>query len=44
MLTGWGERMAADGDIPPHVDLVLGKPPKLRELRAAFAKLIVSPS
>ena len=44
MLTGWGERMAADGDIPAHVDLVLGKPPKLRELRAAFAKLIVSPA
>ena len=44
MLTGWGERMAADGDIPPHVDRVLGKPPKIRELRAALGQLIVSPS
>jgi CheY-like chemotaxis protein len=39
MLTGWGQRMAADGDIPAHVDRVLSKPPKLRELRAAFAAL-----
>jgi signal transduction histidine kinase/CheY-like chemotaxis protein/HAMP domain-containing protein len=39
MLTGWGQRMAADGDIPAHVDRVLSKPPKLRELRAAFSAL-----
>lgn len=44
MLTGWGERMTAEGDIPPHVDYVLSKPPKLRELRAVFAQLAVSPS
>lgn len=39
LLTGWGQRMTADGDIPPHVDRVLNKPPKLRELRAALAEL-----
>jgi PAS domain S-box-containing protein len=39
MLTGWGQRMVGDGDIPPHVDRVLSKPPKLRELRAALAEL-----
>lgn len=39
MLTGWGQRMVSDGDIPPHVDRVLSKPPKLRELRAALAEL-----
>lgn len=44
MLTGWGERMAAEGEIPPHVDRVLGKPPKLRDLRAAFAQLVPSKS
>ena len=44
MLTGWGERMVDEGDIPAHVDRVLGKPPKLRELRAAFAQLIPSSS
>jgi PAS domain S-box-containing protein len=37
MLTGWGQRLVADGDIPAHVDRVLGKPPKLRELREALA-------
>jgi CheY-like chemotaxis protein len=38
MLTGWGQRLIAEGDIPPHVDLLLSKPPKLRELRAALAR------
>src|SRR5690606_27961733 len=33
LLTGWGQRLIAEGDIPPHVDRVLNKPPKLRELR-----------
>ncbi|HEY3730730.1 MAG TPA: CHASE3 domain-containing protein, partial [Steroidobacteraceae bacterium] len=37
LLTGWGQRLMADGDIPAHVDRVLGKPPKLRELREALA-------
>jgi CheY-like chemotaxis protein/anti-sigma regulatory factor (Ser/Thr protein kinase) len=37
LLTGWGQRLVAEGDIPPHVDLVLNKPPKLRELREALA-------
>jgi len=39
MLTGWGQRMLAEGDIPPHVDLVLSKPPRVRELRDAIAQL-----
>ena len=39
MLTGWGRRLLADGDIPPHVDRVLAKPPKLRELREALGQL-----
>ena len=38
LLTGWGQRLVADGDIPPHVDHVLSKPPKLRELRQALAR------
>jgi PAS domain S-box-containing protein len=37
MLTGWGRRLVAEGDVPPGVDLVLSKPPKLAELRAALA-------
>lgn len=39
LLTGWGQRLAAEGDAPPCVDRVLNKPPKLRELRAALAEL-----
>jgi signal transduction histidine kinase/ActR/RegA family two-component response regulator len=39
LLTGWGQRMIAEDDTPPHVDKVLSKPPQLRELRAALAQL-----
>jgi len=39
LLTGWGQRLVAEADIPPHVDRVLAKPPKLREVRAALAQL-----
>jgi PAS domain S-box-containing protein len=38
LLTGWGHGLLADEDIPPHIDLVLSKPPRLRELRAALAR------
>jgi CheY-like chemotaxis protein len=41
LLTGWGERLVAEGEIPENVDIVLSKPPKLRNLRAAFAELAV---
>ena len=39
LLTGWGQRIVAEGDVPPHVNRVLSKPPKLRELRAALAEI-----
>jgi signal transduction histidine kinase/ActR/RegA family two-component response regulator len=42
MLTGWGQRLVADGDIPPHVDRVLSKPPKLRDLREALAQSLAT--
>ena len=29
MLTGWGRRLVAEGEVPPGVDQVLSKPPKL---------------
>jgi CheY-like chemotaxis protein len=38
MLTGWGQRLVAEGDMPAHVNIVLSKPPKLRDLREALAK------
>jgi PAS domain S-box-containing protein len=37
LLTGWGQRLEAEGDIPPDVDRLVTKPPKLRELREALA-------
>jgi CheY-like chemotaxis protein len=40
LLTGWGQRLVDDGDIPAHVDHVLNKPPKLRDLRAALSHVI----
>ena len=39
LLTGWGQRLLDDKDIPPCVDRVLKKPPRLRELRGALAEL-----
>lgn len=42
MLTGWGQRLVSDGDVPPHVDRVLSKPPKLRELREALAQCLAA--
>jgi len=42
MLTGWGQRLVAEGDVPPHVDHVLSKPPKLREIREALAALSIN--
>jgi len=36
LLTGWGQRLGTDSDALGHVDRVLGKPPKARELRAAL--------
>jgi PAS domain S-box-containing protein len=43
LLTGWGKRLMAEGDVPPHVDRVLSKPPKLRDLREALALCLSAP-
>ena len=42
LLTGWGQRLVADGEVPAHVDWVLSKPPKLREVRAALARFTLT--
>ncbi len=39
MLTGWGAFMTADGDRPGHVDRVLSKPPRAKELRKTLCQL-----
>ncbi|MEO7345615.1 MAG: TonB-dependent receptor [Opitutaceae bacterium] len=37
LLTGWGNRLIAEGEVPAEVDRILSKPPKLRELREALS-------
>jgi signal transduction histidine kinase/CheY-like chemotaxis protein len=39
LLTGWGQQLIAENEVPLHVDRVLNKPPRLRELRVALAEL-----
>jgi signal transduction histidine kinase len=38
LLTGWGQQAGAEHEVP-QVNRVLGKPPRLRELRAALVEL-----
>ncbi len=40
MLTGWGERMVEEGEVPADVNQILSKPPKLRDLRQAMNKCL----
>jgi signal transduction histidine kinase/ActR/RegA family two-component response regulator len=40
LLTGWGQRLISDNEIPAHVDRVLNKPPRLRDLRAVLAEFV----
>ena len=42
LLTGWGQRLLAENDIPENVDKILNKPPKMEELRRALATLVTS--
>jgi signal transduction histidine kinase/ActR/RegA family two-component response regulator len=39
LLTGWGQHSANENEKPPQVDRLLGKPPRIRELRTALAEL-----
>lgn len=39
LLTGWGQHSSAENEPPPKVDRLLGKPPRLVELRAALAEV-----
>jgi PAS domain S-box-containing protein len=42
LITGWGQRLQDEVELPDHIDRVLSKPPKLTELRAALAQLASS--
>src|SRR5262249_4180616 len=39
MLTGWGTMMKDEGDIPAQVDVVLSKPPRIKELCEILGRL-----
>lgn len=39
LVTGWGQRLRAQNELPPGVDRVLSKPPRLQELREVLANL-----
>ena len=39
LLTGWGQRLMSSTGVPPNVDRVLSKPPRLRDLRIALSEL-----
>jgi PAS domain S-box-containing protein len=40
LLTGWGRRLLAEGELPPNVDQVLSKPPDLSDLRRAMSRCV----
>src|SRR5262245_50572897 len=42
LLTGWGRRLVAEGDVPPGIAEILSKPPRLADLRNALAAHISS--
>jgi CheY-like chemotaxis protein len=42
LLTGWGQALQQDGSILPHVDYLLSKPPRRRELQAALVAVTES--
>jgi signal transduction histidine kinase/ActR/RegA family two-component response regulator len=39
LLTGWGQRLNEERELPEHVNRVLAKPPRLAELRSALAEV-----
>jgi signal transduction histidine kinase/ActR/RegA family two-component response regulator/HAMP domain-containing protein len=43
MLTGWGAFMKEDNDLPMHVDGLLGKPPRIGEVRAMLRRVVHRP-
>ena len=39
LLTGWGESLKAEHDIPAGVDYLVSKPPQIQALRKVLAKV-----
>ena len=39
MMTGWGTMMSDDGETPPEVDALVGKPPRMKDLNSLLIRL-----
>ena len=39
LLTGWGQRLLDEKEVPPNIDRVLSKPPRLHQLRATLLEV-----
>jgi len=44
LITGWGKVLDAEGESPPQVDRVLGKPVRMKELRTALTEVMAQRS
>ena len=44
LLTGWGQRVLAEGEVSENIDYVLAKPPQMADIRAALAELSARPA
>jgi signal transduction histidine kinase/DNA-binding NarL/FixJ family response regulator len=44
LLTGWGQGAVATDDDSPAIDAVLGKPARVKDLRATLARLVGEPT
>jgi CheY-like chemotaxis protein len=44
MLTGWGRHLLEDGDNSPGVDIVVSKPPQIRELNELLLQTAARPA
>jgi CheY-like chemotaxis protein len=40
LLTGWGQRLLDEGELPANINRVLSKPPRLQQLRSTIAELV----
>jgi CheY-like chemotaxis protein len=43
LLTGWGKRTRAEGEVLPNIDYVLSKPPRITDIRTALATVSITP-
>jgi signal transduction histidine kinase/ActR/RegA family two-component response regulator len=42
MMTGWGTMMNENGEAPPEVDALVGKPPRIKEINNLLIRLVAA--